>query len=106
MSRNTGTNRGPSAEFGRARDELFSHIHRCGVLKASAEQQTEWLADTMEFMGERFPELSQEELAELRMIGTRFCQPVIVTPAVEAKDEAEVEVEGETESVDSEAAAA
>lgn len=104
MSRNTGNNRGPSAEFGRARDELFSHIHRCGVLKASAEQQGEWLADTIEFMGERYPEMSQEELDELRMIGTRFCQPVIVTPAAEAKDE--VETESEAEEAETEAAAA
>ena len=104
MSRNTG--RGPSPEFGRARDELFSHIHRCGVLKASTEQQTEWMADTIGFMGERYPEMSQEELDELRNIGLRFCQPVIVTPSAESKDEVVVESEREESEVDSEAAAA
>ena len=66
-----------SQTFGRARDELFSHINRCGVLRASPEQQVEWMEDTMDFMAERYPELSQEELGELRMIGVRFCQPVI-----------------------------
>jgi hypothetical protein len=66
-----------SQAFDRARDELFSHINRCGVLRASADQQVEWMNDTMEFMAERFPDLSQDELGELRSIGIRFCQPVI-----------------------------
>ena len=66
-----------SQTFGRARDELFSHINRCGVLRATSEQQVEWMDDTMDFMAERYPELSQDELGELRMIGIRFCQPVI-----------------------------
>ena len=80
---------GNSAEFGRARDELFSHIHRCGVLKATAEQQTEWMEDTMEFMAERYPELSKEQMGELRTIGLRFCQPVIVAAPAETTDEAQ-----------------
>lgn len=69
--------------FDRARDELFSHIHRCGVLRATREQQIEWIEDTMTFVAERFPQLTGEDLAELRTIGTRFCQPVIdnVPPA-------------------------
>ena len=66
-----------SQTFGRARDELFSHINRCGVLRATPEQQVAWMDDTIGFMAERFPELSQDELGELRMIGIRFCQPVI-----------------------------
>jgi hypothetical protein len=28
----------------RARDELFSHINRCGVLQAAHEDQEHWLA--------------------------------------------------------------
>lgn len=75
MSRN-GTGR-DSAEFGRARDELFSHIHRCGVLRSTEEQQTEWMNDTADYLGERFPGLSQADLDELREIGVRFCRPVI-----------------------------
>lgn len=66
-----------SQTFGRARDELFSHINRCGVLRSTPEQQVEWMDDTMDFMAERYPDLSPEELSELRMIGIRFCQPVI-----------------------------
>lgn len=60
-----------------ARDELMSHIHRCGVLKASQEQQDQWLDETMEFMAERYTDLTDAELNELREIGRRFCQPVI-----------------------------
>lgn len=68
-----------------ARDELMSHIHRCGVLKASQDQQDQWLDDTMQYMSERYPSLSEEELSELQQIGKRFCQPVI--SRVEALDE-------------------
>jgi hypothetical protein len=60
-----------------ARDELMSHIHRCGVLKASPEQQEQWLGETMEYMAERYTNLTEKDLSELRGIGSRFCQPVI-----------------------------
>ncbi|HET7321353.1 MAG TPA: hypothetical protein VFI96_02585 [Longimicrobiaceae bacterium] len=71
MSRHTRTD----LDF--ARDELMSHIHRCGVLKATPDQQQEWLKDTMGYMADRYPGLSPEELAELQGIGERFCAPVI-----------------------------
>lgn len=60
-----------------ARDELMSHIHRCGVLKATAEHQAQWLDETMQYMAERYPALTPAELSELQQIGQRFCQPVI-----------------------------
>lgn len=63
--------------FDVARDELFSHIHRCGVLQASEEQVKEWMDDTMAFMADRFPELEERELKSLEELGMRFCQPVI-----------------------------
>ena len=63
--------------FDHARDELFSHIHRCGVLHSDEEQQVEWMQDTMEFMAERYPELSPGELRSLADLGLRFCKPVI-----------------------------
>lgn len=78
-----------------ARDELLSHIHRCGVLKASREQQDEWLEDTMDFMAERYPSLSEEDLGALRQIGQRFCQPVISRAADAEGGESETEAEGE-----------
>lgn len=61
-----------------ARNELFSHIHRCGVLGATEEQQTEWMKETIEFLAERYPSLKEKELKELESIGMRFCRPVIV----------------------------
>lgn len=61
----------------RARDELFSHIHRCGVLEAADDQQGEWMDETIEFMGERYPDLNRRELDELKAMGLRFCRPVI-----------------------------
>lgn len=63
--------------FDYARDELFSHIHRCGVLHGSEEQQVEWMKDTVEFMAERYPDLSRAELRTLSDLGLRFCKPVI-----------------------------
>ena len=63
--------------FDHARDELFSQIHRCQVLKAATEQQSEWLRETVDYLGETFPALSDRELNELREIGERFCQPPI-----------------------------
>jgi hypothetical protein len=61
----------------RARDELFSHINRCGVLKASAEDQRQWMDETIEYIGERYPDLTDAELKALNGIGLRFCKPTI-----------------------------
>lgn len=61
----------------RARDELFSHINRCGVLEATDEQQREWMDDTMKFLEERYPQLGQAELKQLGQLGMRYCKPVI-----------------------------
>jgi hypothetical protein len=61
----------------RARDELFSHINRCGVLDASDDQQQEWMDDTVKFLEERYPDLSGKDLKELEQVGLRYCKPVI-----------------------------
>jgi hypothetical protein len=60
-----------------ARDELFHAIRQCGVMEASAEERAEWMAETVEYMKERHPALSAEELKQLEATGLRFCQPVI-----------------------------
>jgi hypothetical protein len=65
----------PSA-FDQARDELFSHVLRCGVIEALPEHQKEWFDDTMQYIGERYNELKDTELAQLRTLGERYCQPV------------------------------
>jgi hypothetical protein len=41
------------------------------------EDQTAWMDETLEFMKERHPELSANDLDQLRVAGLRFCQPVI-----------------------------
>lgn len=63
--------------FDRARDELFSHIQRCGVLEADDEHRNEWLKDTTDYLRERYPELDREQLDELTEIGNRYCRPAI-----------------------------
>ncbi|MCG8468137.1 MAG: hypothetical protein MJB57_07990 [Gemmatimonadetes bacterium] len=61
----------------RARDELFSHIRRCGVLDAESDQREEWFDDTIQYLGERYPELGPQDLSDLRTIGERYCAPAI-----------------------------
>ena len=63
--------------FEQARDELFSHILRCGVLEAAREHQREWFDDTMEYLAERYEMLGEEKLTKLRTLGERYVQPVI-----------------------------
>lgn len=98
MSRNRdrGHNRGAAARptaLDEARNELFGHIHRCGVMQASRDQQEEWMKDTIEFLHERYPALGQKELKDLETIGLRFCSPVISNAEAEASAGAEAEQE-------------
>ena len=75
----------------RARDELFSHINRCGVLQAAPEDQEQWMDETIEYLGERFPDLTDGDLRDLYAIGIRFCKPAIAhgeKAAVLATDDA------------------
>lgn len=67
-----------------ARDELFSHILRCGVVDADLEHQKEWIDDTMQYLGERYPDLDEEQLTQVRTLGERFCRPVVRKPEVAA----------------------
>ena len=61
----------------RARDELFSHINRCGVLQAEDEDQKTWMDETIEYIGERYPDLSDADLKDLYTVGMRFCKPAV-----------------------------
>ena len=70
--------------FEQARDELFSHILRCGVLEASPEHQKEWFDDTILYLADRYEDLTQAELAQLRTLGERYCRPVVARTAVGA----------------------
>ena len=64
----------PSA-YEEARDELFQHIMRCGVVGAAQDDQAEWFQATMQYMTDRYPELSEQQIEELRTLGQRFAQP-------------------------------
>lgn len=76
-----------------ARDELFSHIQRCGVLDAEDAERKEWMSDTVEYLRERHPTLSDVEVGELEAIGHRYCQPAIPFGVSEGESpEAEAEV--------------
>jgi hypothetical protein len=63
--------------FEQARDELFSHILRCGVLEAAADHQKEWFDDTMLYLADRYVDLTEAELGQLRTLGERYCRPVV-----------------------------
>jgi hypothetical protein len=65
-----------AASFTQARDELFSHILRCGVIDALPEHQKDWFDDTMLYLADRYDDLTEEELTQLRLLGERFSQPV------------------------------
>jgi len=58
-----------------ARDELFQHVIRCDVIGADPEHQAEWFTETMNYMTERWHELTPKQLAELRTLGERFAKP-------------------------------
>ena len=64
------------SSFDQARDEMFSHILRCGVIEALPEHQKDWFDDTMQYIADRYEDLSAEALAQLRQLGERYCQPV------------------------------
>ncbi len=93
----------------RARDELFSHINRCGVLNASPEDQESWMSETIDYLAERYPDLGDEHLDQLQAIGLRFCQPAIVRnpsatavvdePVVDVVETSEDELEEEAATV-------
>jgi hypothetical protein len=63
--------------FAQARDELFSHINRCEVLSATDDDRTAWMDETIDYIGERYPDLVDPDLRELHAVGIRFCQPAI-----------------------------
>lgn len=70
-----------------ARDELFQHVIRCGVAGCDPEHQREWFDETMQYMTERYHELSAVEVAELRTLGERFAQPPKSAAQVQVRDD-------------------
>ena len=68
--------------FEDARDEMFQHVMKCGVIGAAADDQKEWFDSTMSYLADRYHELSEKEVAELRVLGERCIQPAKVQAAV------------------------
>ena len=66
--------------FEQARDEMFQHIMRCGVIGAAPEHQAEWFTETMGYLSDRYTELSESEMTDLRTLGDRFVQPPTAQP--------------------------
>jgi len=54
---------------------MFQHIMRCGVIGSAPEHQAEWFDQTIQYLEDRYHELSEAQVAELRTLGQRFCQP-------------------------------
>ena len=83
MAKNRKTAQKPSTPtaFDQARDELFSHILRCGVLEATPDHQKEWFDDTMLYLADRYDGLAEGELEQLRVLGERYCRPVVARTA-------------------------
>jgi hypothetical protein len=84
MSKNKTQSAASPSALEKARDELYSHILRCGVIGAQNDHQKEWFDDTIDYMAERYPTLSDGQLTDLRLLGERYCQPVIQQPPVGA----------------------
>lgn len=76
MNKKKTSSTSEAISFAQARDELFSHILRCGVIDALPEHQKDWFDDTMGYVADRYEDLTEAELAQLRTLGERYCQPV------------------------------
>jgi hypothetical protein len=61
--------------FEESRDELFQHIIRCGVSGSDPDHIEEWFDETMRYFEDRYPELTKDQLNELRVLGVRFAKP-------------------------------
>ncbi len=68
--------------FEEARDEMFQHIMKCGVIGSTPEDQKDWFDGTASYLAERYHELSPKQVSELRVLGERFSQPAKVKAAV------------------------
>lgn len=61
--------------FEEARDELFQQIIQCGVIGSEPTHQAEWFDDTIRYIADRYVELTEAELNQIRTLGERFVQP-------------------------------
>ena len=61
----------------KSKGSTFQPFNRCEVLKAAEGEQRQWMDETIDYIRERYPDLSEVDLSGLHEIGTRFCQPAI-----------------------------
>jgi hypothetical protein len=54
---------------------MFYHVIHCGVIESDPAHHDEWFEDTMRYLADRYPELDDEQLTELRTVGERFARP-------------------------------
>ena len=90
----------PPSAFDQARDELFQHIMRCGVIGSDPEHMREWFDETTAYFAERYHELSKTQIADLRVLGERFAAPTKrpetqAAPAAELSNDATEETSGD-----------
>lgn len=90
--------------FDQARDEMFQHVMRCGVIGSAPEHQAEWFDETMKFLADRYHELNPKQIADLRTLGLRFAAPTSTsatpaTPAPALEADADDASEGELDAV-------
>ena len=87
MGKNRQRRRAPvtaPTPFEEARDEMFQQIMRCGVIGADPEHQADWFDDTIRYLADRYHELTNAELNQLRQLGERFVQPPRAKESVES----------------------
>jgi hypothetical protein len=93
----------PASPFDQARDEMFQHVMRCGVIGSEPEHQKEWFDETMNYLAERYHELSKKEVADLRVLGERFAAPTrkpdSAVAAPDLSSESDEAAEGELDAV-------
>jgi hypothetical protein len=102
------TTAAPASPYDQARDELFQHVMRCGVIGSAPEHQTEWFDETMKYLADRYHELSKKEIGDLRVLGERFAAPTVTpedvapatpTPPPEPEASADAAESGELDTV-------
>jgi hypothetical protein len=54
-----------------AREELLSHLLRSGMTTAPLDRQRAWLAETVDYLSERYPALSASAVEGLRALAER-----------------------------------
>lgn len=92
----------PASPFDQARDEMFQHVMRCGVIGSEPEHQKEWFDETMKYLSERYHELNKKEIVDLRVLGERFAAPARkpeAAPPAELVSETDEEPQGELDAV-------